>query len=31
MAATTIFHQAGLATVSQADFKAFTAHGLKLS
>jgi len=30
IAATAILHQAGLATVNQSDFKAFTAHGLKL-
>jgi predicted nucleic acid-binding protein len=30
IAATAILHQAGLATVNQSDFKAFTAYGLKL-
>lgn len=31
IAATTILHQAALATVNQSDFKVFAAHGLKLT
>jgi predicted nucleic acid-binding protein len=31
IAATAMLQQAGLATVSQSDFKAFTSHGLMLA